>query len=1176
MESDLRYEILDTIASGEFATVSRARDRDLGREVAVKQIHPQYLADPRQLARYWQEAQLLASLQHANILTIYDVVRPRGWLILELMRGSLRPAAEGDAMDLDQLRVVLANCLNGLDFLHRNGVIHGDIKPSNILVAPPNRIKLGDFGLARRASNEEGSLLKGTTKYMAPELLSAQFGAVGPASDLYSLGFTAYELMVGAQFESLLPTLATFGRNKQLAWMMWHSTADVKLPDIQRVLEGVPEDLAHVIQRLIAKDQSQRYRFAHEALRDLQSSPGGGSGLPAPADLDAEAEAAEAIRRKKKVRTLALLAGGAAVMLCVLILVMALHHPKKVAVTHKPEIFHGKITDVLASTKELGIAPLPEKIRGTVPGDFATSKQIEVVPEDGGTADRIPIDERDIIKVDGQRRTPQSLNPGDVVEVTRATRRIAIKDQDIIYVNGERHLLEELEAGHDVVDYTRTVDPVSHKVVQEIHATRPGRFATGELRARDDALRTIVMEAGDKGSPQELKIFVPASLKKILLNGKATFHEKPVTLTTLNLGDRLKVQYDYDEATGNNIANKLEALRQVELEGVLAEDFDGRALSVVKDDKQVVKLPFGSQYVITVNGQPVAKPSSLKRGDQVTVKHDMYVAEVVARRRLAAEGVVQQIGYESCTLNVAADSGQKWTYVAGPTCKIFLGDEAVALDKLRPGDRVKIEHEAVDAKNQSPIGATSVTAERPTDATRWAMIIAVQNYDDKQLSPLSYPLADATLVSDVLTKRYRTPPEQLRLFSDPSAVTLEREIPDFLKKVGADGRLIVYFVGHACKDAEGQVYLAPKDFHVDQPAVNGRPLQWLVDLLEDCPAKEKLLLLDGSHAGTGAEQAVEPSSAEMILALKMQPNRARLRKVTAVASCRKGQHGIDLADKEHGLFAWCLAEGYGGAADVNRDTLVEPTELYAYLQKQMPATGGQGEQLPALFLPDDRPPRLNEAAKTSIRKLAGYVDQVKVNLDEASQEYDTALQAAGTEPEPRLLYGLVLLKKKDREKALQHFEAVKGELPDRLLPYAALGWLKMDKRAYPAAIHELTELINKIPKTARSSALVPDPYEWAGQLRDFAAGQGRSSLLLNDAVSALDAAVAARGPQAAALYAKGRQHSAGILDDFDKKIEQSADDAEKGTLAINRKQLANYADFPINAYKEQVLAHLDE
>ena len=331
MESDLRYEILDTIASGEFATVSRARDRDLGREVAVKQIHAQFLADPRQLARYWQEAQLLASLQHANILTIYDVVRPRGWLILELMRGSLKPAAEGDPMDLDQLRLVLANCLTGLHFLHTNGVIHGDIKPSNILVAPPNRIKLGDFGLARRASNEEGSLLKGTTKYMAPELLSAQFGAVGPASDLYSLGFTAYELLVGAQFESLLPTLATFGRNKQLAWMMWHSTADVKLPDIQRVLEGVPADLAHVIQRLIAKDQSQRYRSAHEALRDLQAQRAVIDGLPDAADPEAEAEAAAALRRKKRVRTLSILAGGVAVVLFALIMFKWYSHPKKSA-----------------------------------------------------------------------------------------------------------------------------------------------------------------------------------------------------------------------------------------------------------------------------------------------------------------------------------------------------------------------------------------------------------------------------------------------------------------------------------------------------------------------------------------------------------------------------------------------------------------------------------------------------------------------------------------------------------------------------------------------------------------------------------------------------------------------------------------------------------------------------
>ena len=335
--------------------------------------------------------------------------------------------------------------------------------------------------------------------------------------------------------------------------------------------------------------------------------------------------------------------------------------------------------------------------------------------------------------------------------------------------------------------------------------------------------------------------------------------------------------------------------------------------------------------------------------------------------------------------------------------------------------------------------------------------------------------------------------------------------------------------------------------------------------------------MDGSHAGGGAAgtlypgSAAEPSSAEMILALKRKPNRALLLKVTAVASCRKGQRGLDLPDKEHGLFAWCLAEGYGGAADANRDTLVEPTELFAYLQKNMPAAGTQA---PKLFLPDDRPPRLSEAAKTAIRKLAGYADQLNVNLDAATEEYDAALKAARAEAEPRLLYGLVLLKKKEREQAVRHFEVMKSELPNQLLPYAGLAWLRMEKRAYLTAIHELTNMTNKIANPVSPPS--PDPFEWAGQLREYAAGVGEPSRQFSDAVAALDAAVAARGTQAAALYAKGRQHSAEVLADFDKKIGEASDAAEGGMLRVKRRLLANYADFPMSQYKDQILSHLDE
>ncbi len=333
------------------------------------------------------------------------------------------------------------------------------------------------------------------------------------------------------------------------------------------------------------------------------------------------------------------------------------------------------------------------------------------------------VDVNDVVKVNGERRALASLKPGENVEVTRATRRYVVKDQDIIYVNGERHLLEELEAGRDMVEITTTVDPVSHKVVQEIHATRPGRFATGTLRERQDATRTIVLTTGEDSSPQSknpqtLAIFVPADLKQIFLNGEAKFQKRPVTLTSLVRGDRLKVSYDVQENPGSNVnvANKLEAMRPVELDGVLAENFDGRLLSVIQDDQQVLKLPFAAQYSITINGQPQAKPASLQRGDRVNVTHDIYITKVLAQRTLAAGGVIEQIRYEPPqSLSVTEDGGAKPTFLVGPQCKITLGDETVPLDALRSGDRVKIEHGQIDSNEKSAITAAAIAAERPAD-----------------------------------------------------------------------------------------------------------------------------------------------------------------------------------------------------------------------------------------------------------------------------------------------------------------------------------------------------------------------------------------------------------------------------------------------------------------------------
>ena len=155
-------------------------------------------------------------------------------------------------------------------------------------------------------------------------------------------------------------------------------------------------------------------------------------------------------------------------------------------------------------------------------------------------------------------------------------------------------MLEELQRG-DVVEITTSVDPESHKVVQEIHAERPRRVATGKLLARDDELRTIMVEAGDETKLQRLKIIVPKDLEHADridnsveragdISGKTGHAGQPESGRSLDRPVR--------PSGARNVANNLEAQRRVEFQGVLAEDCNGKRLSVIKEGK-VVKLAFG-------------------------------------------------------------------------------------------------------------------------------------------------------------------------------------------------------------------------------------------------------------------------------------------------------------------------------------------------------------------------------------------------------------------------------------------------------------------------------------------------------------------------------------------------------------------------------------------------------
>ncbi len=219
---------------------------------------------------------------------------------------------------------------------------------------------------------------------------------------------------------------------------------------------------------------------------------------------------------------------------------------------------------------------------------------------------------------------------------------------------------------------------------------------------------------------------------------------------------------------------------------------------------------------------------------------------------------------------------------------------------------------------------------------RWAILIGVKKYDNGTVTKPQYSVVDATLVHDTLVNRYQMAPEQALLLNDPDRVRLEQGIPGFLSRIGNEGSLLVFFSGRAYKDDEGKVYLAPKDIDPAHVAETGLALQWLVDEMEKCPAKDKLLLIDCDHAGSGADLASEPSGQEIIRSLKAAPSRGPLRTISAILSCKTGQRSADWPEKRHGLFAWLVAQGYGGEA-ASGSNRVESSALFAYLSDAMAA-----------------------------------------------------------------------------------------------------------------------------------------------------------------------------------------------------------------------------------------------
>lgn len=257
-----RYKLIEKIGSGGMADVYLATDETLGRKVAIKLLHPQYAHEENFIARFRREAQSAANLSHPNIVSVYDwgAEGSTYYLVMEHLTGRTLKELINESAPLSETTIVDIGrkIASALAFAHRNGIVHRDIKPQNIIITGDNAVKVTDFGIARSISStmtQTGSIM-GTAQYLSPE--QAQGGSVSSASDIYSLGIVLYEMATGR---------VPFTGDSAVAVALKHVHEAPKPPRELNPELSVP--LNSAILRAIAKHPSDRYASAEELDQDL-------------------------------------------------------------------------------------------------------------------------------------------------------------------------------------------------------------------------------------------------------------------------------------------------------------------------------------------------------------------------------------------------------------------------------------------------------------------------------------------------------------------------------------------------------------------------------------------------------------------------------------------------------------------------------------------------------------------------------------------------------------------------------------------------------------------------------------------------------------------------------------------------------------------------------------------
>ena len=270
-----RYIVEDTRVGG-YSVVVKAIDEKINRTVAIKTPNELVLSSEENLNKFIEEAKKLAKINHPNVIEVlhfYEVgeLDDKCHIVMEWVNKTLAERISEDSLNYETKISVIKQVLSGIEHIHDLGIIHSDLKPANIFISDDNaKVKIGDLGIARNMDEDHTSMA--TFKYGAPEHYRTDVN-LDLRADIYSAGLMFYELLAGEKkFKEAFYDIYSDDNNKKqdTRWLNWHLDKDRSFPALSGLGIDVSEKISNIIDRMTAKDISERYQDIKDVLSDIQ------------------------------------------------------------------------------------------------------------------------------------------------------------------------------------------------------------------------------------------------------------------------------------------------------------------------------------------------------------------------------------------------------------------------------------------------------------------------------------------------------------------------------------------------------------------------------------------------------------------------------------------------------------------------------------------------------------------------------------------------------------------------------------------------------------------------------------------------------------------------------------------------------------------------------------------